>query len=79
MLKRRTRNIQVATADIVHSFVVHEESTVAVLDCRVGGENGVVRLDDCCGDTWGWVDGEFELGFLAVICGETLEEKRAKT
>jgi hypothetical protein len=45
----------------------------------VGGENGVVRLDDSGGDTGGRVDGEFELGFLAVVCGETFEEEGAES
>ena len=44
----------------------------------MGGENGVVGLDDGSGDAWGGVDGEFELGFLAVVCGETFEEEGAK-
>ena len=32
-----TRDVQVATADVVHSLVVHEESAVRVLDGAVGG------------------------------------------
>jgi hypothetical protein len=47
MLKARSRNIQVATTDIVDSFVVDEERAVAVFDGGMGGENGVVGLYYC--------------------------------
>lgn len=79
MLERRTRNVKVATADIVDGFVVNEERAVRVLDCGVGRENGIVWLDDCGRDSWSWVDGEFELGFLAVVGGEALEEEGAES
>jgi hypothetical protein len=45
----------------------------------VGRENSVVRLDDGGGDARGGVHGEFELGFLAVVCGETLEKEGAES
>ena len=41
----------------------------------MGGEHGVVWLDDGGGDLWGWVDRETELGLLTVINGESLEEE----
>jgi hypothetical protein len=45
----------------------------------VGGEHGVVWLDDGGGDLRGWVDGETELGLLTVIDGKSLEEEGTKT
>jgi hypothetical protein len=68
MLEARSGDIQVPTANVIHSLIVDEESAVAVFNCGVGGEYGVVRLDDGGGDAGSGVDGEFELGFLAVVC-----------
>jgi len=45
----------------------------------VSAQDSVVGLNDGGGDTRSWVDRKFELGFLAVVCGETLEEERTKT
>ncbi len=45
----------------------------------MGGEHGVVRLNDGGGDLGGGVDGETELGLLAVVDGESLEEERTET
>merc|ERR1711937_32225 len=40
----------------------------------------VVEHDsDVGGDLWGWVDGEAELGLLAVVDGESLEEEGTET
>ena len=44
----------------------------------MGRENSIVRLDDGGGDTGSGVDGEFELGFLAIVGGETFKEERAE-
>lgn len=72
------RNVQVATADVVHSFVVDEEGAVGVLDCAVGREDGVVRLDDGGRHTWCRVDRELQLALLAVLGGQALEEESAE-
>jgi hypothetical protein len=45
----------------------------------VGGEDGVVGLDNRVGDLGGRVDGELKLGLLAVVGREPLEEKRTET
>ena len=36
MLERWSGNIEVTAADIVHSLVVNQESTITVLNCAVG-------------------------------------------
>lgn len=69
------RNVQVATADVVHSFVVDEEGAVGVLDCAVGRQDSVVRLDDGGRHTWCRVDRELQLALLAVLGGQALEEE----
>jgi len=72
-------DIEVAAADIVDGLVVEHDSDVGVLKEGVGGEHGVVGLDDGGGDLGGWVDGEAELGLLAVVDGESLEEEGTET
>lgn len=74
MLEIGTSNIQVATADIVDSFVVDQESTVGVLDGAMSAENGVVRLDNGSGSSWCWVNCELELGLLAIVGGKSLKQ-----
>jgi len=44
----------------------------------VRAQDGIVGLDDGSGDAGCGVDGEFKLGFLAIIGGQTLKEKGAK-
>ena len=68
MLVIGSRNVEIAAADIVDSFVVDEESTVGILDGAVGGEYGIVRLDNRGGNPRSWIDGELELGLLAIVC-----------
>jgi hypothetical protein len=72
-------NVERAAADIVDSLVIEHSSDISVLKKRVGGEDGVVGLDDGGGDLGGGVDGEAELGLLAVIDREALEEEGTKT
>lgn len=74
-----SRDVQVAVADVVDRFVVNEEGAVGVFDSAVGGENGVIRLDNSGGDTRSRVDCEFELGLFAVIRGQTLQEESTET
>ena len=73
------RDVKVSAADVVDSFIVHKESTVRVLDRAVGGEDGVVRLDDRGGDTRCGVDGELKLALFAVVGGEAFQKKCAET
>ena len=72
-------DIEVTAADIVDGLVVEHDGDIGVLEEGVGREDGVVWLDDGGGDLRGWVDGEAELGLLAVVNGKSLEEERSKT
>lgn len=74
-----TRDVQVATADVVYGFVVYKESAVGVLNGAVGRENSVVRLHDGIGDTRSRVDGKLELALLAVVRGKTFKQQSAET
>jgi hypothetical protein len=72
-------DIEIAAADIVDGLVVEHNGNIGVLKEGVGGEHGVVWLNDGGGDLGGWVDGEAELGLLAVVDGESLEEEGTET
>merc|ERR1712061_146188 len=72
-------DIEVTTADIVNGLVVEHDSDIGVLKEGVSGEHGVVGLNDGGGDLGRGVHGEAELGLLAVVDGESLEEERAET
>jgi len=72
-------DVEVAAADVVDGLVVEHDGDVGVLKKGVGGEHGVVGLNDGGGDLRGGVDGEAELGLLAVVDGESLEEEGTET
>ena len=72
-------NIKVSSADIIDGFVIEDNGNIGVLEEGVSGEDGVVWLNNGCGDLWGWIDGESELGFLTLIDGESLEEEGSKS
>jgi hypothetical protein len=50
-----------------------------VLQGGVGGQDGVVWLNDSSGDLRCGVDSKLKLGFLAVVDGETFHEERSET
>ena len=75
----RSLDIEVSSADIVGGLVIEHNGNIGVLKEGVGGEHGVVRLDDGGGDLGRGVHGETELGLLTVINGESLEEEGTKT
>lgn len=79
MLVSWTGDVKVTVADVVDSLVVDQEGTVGVLNGAVGGENSVVWLNNGSRDARSWVNGEFQLGLLSVVGGETLKEKSTET
>ena len=70
---------EVATADVVDGLVVDHERAVGVLKGGVGGEDGVVGLNDGGGRLRRRVDGELELALLAVVDGQTLHQQSTET
>jgi len=72
-------DVELSSADIVDSFVVEHDGDISVLEEGVSGQHGVVWLNDGSGDLRGWVDGETELGLLAVIDGESFEQEGTQT
>jgi hypothetical protein len=79
VLVRRSGDIEVATADIVDSLVIDEESTVRVLNGAVSRQDSVVRLNNGSRGSGSRVDGELKLGLLAVLSRETLKEESTET
>lgn len=74
-----TGDVQVATANVVDSFVIDEESAVRVLNGAVSGEDGIVRLNDGSVGTRRRIDGELELGLLAILGSKTLKHESTET
>jgi len=72
-------NVQLSSADVVDSLIVKHNGDIGVLEERVSGQNGVVGLNDGCGDLGRGVNGETQLGLLAVVNGQPLEEERSET
>lgn len=63
---------------VIYGFIVDHESAVGVLEGGVGGQDGVVRFNDGSGDLRSRVNGEIELGFLAVVNGQALHKQRGE-
>ena len=68
-------NVEVSTADVIDGLIVYHEGTIRVLQGGVGGEDGVVGLNDSCGNLGGWVNGELQLGLLAIIDREAFHQQ----
>jgi len=75
----RTLDVEVTTADVIQSLVVHLASDISVLQEGVNTEDTVVWLNDCSGDLGAGPDGEGDLTLLAIIDRQTLEHQAAKT
>lgn len=70
---------EVATADVVDGLVVNHEGAVGVLQGGVGGENGVVGLNDRGGGLGSGIDTELQLALLSVVDGQALHEEGTET
>ena len=66
-------------ADVIDGLVVDHESAVGVLQSGVGGQNAVVRLNDCSRYLRGRVDGKLKLRLLAIVDGEALHQQGGET
>ena len=60
ILVRGTLDAEVLLTNVINGLVVDHERTIGVLQRRMGGEDGVVRLDDGSRHLGCWVDGEFK-------------------
>lgn len=71
-------NIEGATADVVDGLVIEHDGDISVLKEGMGGEHRVVGLNNSGGDLGGGVDGESELGFLAIVNRQAFQEERSE-
>lgn len=78
VVKRGAGNVEVSSADFIDSFVIHQKGAVGVLNGAVSRQDRVVGLDNSGGSARSRVDGELELGLLAIVGSKTLQQKRAK-
>jgi hypothetical protein len=72
-------DVQLSAADVVDGFVIEHDGHILMLQEGVGGQDGVVRLNDGSGDLRRGIDGETQLGFLAVVDGKSFQEEGAET
>ena len=66
-------------ADVIEGLVVDLVGDIGVLEEGVHTQHGVVGLHDRGGDLGAAPDGEGDLGLLAVVDGEALEQEAAET
>lgn len=74
-----TLNIQVATADIIDSLVIDHKSNIRVLKSGMSGQDRVIRLNDSGGNLRSGVNGELELGLLAIVNRQTFKKQSTET
>jgi hypothetical protein len=60
-------DIEISSTDVVDGFIVKHDGDIGMFKERMGGEDGVVWLNDSGGNLGRWVDCETELGFFSVI------------
>jgi len=72
-------DVQRTTANVVQRLVVNLIGDIGVFKERMDTQDGVVRFDNRGGNLRTAPHGERDLGLLAVVDGEALEQKAAKT
>ena len=76
---RRSLNVQIATTDVVDSFIVYHEGAVRVFQGGMGGKDGIVRLYHGSGDLGSRVDRELQLGLLSIVDRQSLHEEGSES
>merc|ERR550525_1935405 len=66
-------------ADCVDGLIVEDYRHLRVVQEPVSGEHGVVRLDDAGGNFGGGVDLKANLGLLAVVDRNSLQDESSKS
>ena len=67
-----------STTDVIDGLVAYHEGTIRVLLGGVGGEDGVVGLNYSSANLGGWVNGDLQLGLLAIIDRETSHKQEGE-
>jgi hypothetical protein len=72
-------DVQVSSTNIVNGFVVDHEGAIGVFQGGMGGENGVVWLNNRGGDLRSWVNSELQLRFFTVVNRQSLHQQGSKS
>ena len=75
----RALDIEIPSANVIKRLVVDLIGDIGVLQKRMHTQDGVVGFDHGGGHLRAAPDGERDLGFLAVIDGQSFHQQRAKT
>lgn len=78
VMVRGSGEVEVPTANVVDGLIVDEECAVRVFNGAVGGQDGIVGLDDGRVDARRRIDGELQLGLLAILGSQALQKKGAE-
>jgi hypothetical protein len=76
---RGAGDVQRALANVVDGLVVEHEGAISVFQESVSGQDGVVGLNDGSAHLRRGVDAEIELGLLAKVDGESLQQQGGKS
>jgi hypothetical protein len=74
-----TFNVEVTTTDVVDGLIVDHEGAVRVLQGGMGGQDGVVWLNNSGRDLRSWVDGKLQLGFLSVVNAQSFHQQGSES
>ena len=62
-------------AEIINCLIVDHKCTIGVLQSCMSRQNGIIWFDDSCGDSWSWVNGEFQFGLLSIVNRKPFHEQ----
>ena len=74
-----TFNVQVASADVINSFIVNHECTVRVLQSSMGCQDGVVGFNNSSSNLGGRVDRELKLRLFAIVHRQSLHQEGSES
>ncbi|GIL73334.1 hypothetical protein Vretifemale_3527, partial [Volvox reticuliferus] len=74
----RALDVEAAAANVINSLVVEHDRHIGVLQQGVGRQDGVVWLNNSRRHLGRRVDSEAQLGLLAVVDRQALQQQRAK-
>jgi len=78
VLVRRTLDAKILFADVIDGLIVKHKRAVGVLQESMSGKDRIVGLNDRGGDLRRRINAEIQLGLLAVVSRETLEQEGAE-
>ena len=74
----RAINVERPAANIINGLIVKQHCNICVLQEGVRGKHTVVGFHHRCRNLRRWIYAESQLGFLAIIHREALQQKRSQ-